>query len=521
MALATPTLMVTFSAKDLDDLFTDQAFWQRLRKATEPTIRELFTELFLHGANLGRSVTPVENKDLLPLDPNEINEASQRVIDTYFDEWWGQFVTSTQNRMRGIFTQARIDGSTLEAIIDDLAPLFGRERAMRIAATETTRLFGLGAQATYARAGIEQWSWQTVNDPAVDPICRDLQDRRFPIATPFSPAHVNCRCFPRPVTGVPAGRRPPRERRPRRQAPEPEQVPAEQDFPATDFKTVPEIERFMRGRFPETFWSFTGLEPRVANAVARRLAQLSREWPGAQQRLHYVGTNRNVPAELKPYVARFRQNIYAHVAWNGRSLSINPKYFGKEAIIKASIRNDVEHGWHPRMRDPEDYISIITHEWGHVIDAWLSSATNRMLTAAIHTSGFGDVASTFAMWKQTLLAEARRYPELFARGEGRGVFLPSQYAFKNDAEAFAELYSASIHGAADILEQALVRYTRAVVARLREASMRPRVNDVRFTTDLRSESELLARIRRELAELAEEIGLGPFAAQVLGISAGP
>jgi hypothetical protein len=84
-------------------------------------------------------------------------------------------------------------------------------------------------------------------------------------------------------------------------------------------------------------------------------------------------------------------------------------------------------------------------------------------------------------------------------------------------EAFAELFSASVHGSPEVLAQPLVRFTKALVEKLRLPSHQPRVGEVRFTSDLPRESELRDQVLLELADLAEEIGLAEFAHRVLGL----
>ena len=178
-------------------------FWSSLKKELLPELEAVFRPLFLAGAELGAAVTPVRTKEDLPLDLDAINAAADAVFATYTDDWWEQFSKSTQDQLRAAIVRARDDGTGVEGVIDDLRPIFGPNRASLIATTETTRLFGLGAQATYAAAGIEEWQWQTVRDANVCQICGPLQGTRYPIDQAFEPKHPRCRCFPRPV--VPAG----------------------------------------------------------------------------------------------------------------------------------------------------------------------------------------------------------------------------------------------------------------------------------------------------------------------------
>ncbi len=95
----------------------------------------------------------------------------------------------------------------LPALIAELEPTFGPERATRIAATEATRI---AAESTNAAAmatpDIEVLEWGTAFDEVVCPICSPLNGRQVDKGRPFAPgvmlppAHVNCRCWVTPLT---------------------------------------------------------------------------------------------------------------------------------------------------------------------------------------------------------------------------------------------------------------------------------------------------------------------------------
>lgn len=130
---------------------------------------------------------------------NAIDAVADRYIATYFDEWWGQIEESTTNRLRSAIQMARDQGLQPKAVADLIEDAFGRARAEVIATTEVTRLVGGGMHASYEAAGLTQWSWQTVVDERVCPICEPRDQQRYPISVRFAPAHPRCRCFPRPV----------------------------------------------------------------------------------------------------------------------------------------------------------------------------------------------------------------------------------------------------------------------------------------------------------------------------------
>lgn len=130
-------------------------------------------------------------------NPARVTQAAQDVIDTYSDVWWEQFTATTQARLRDAIADAEANGLTIDETIDEFAPLFGPARAEAIAVTETTRLMGMGAVATYEALGFGGWAIRTAEDAHVEPVCDELGRRSdagetFSIDDPFHPVHVNC-----------------------------------------------------------------------------------------------------------------------------------------------------------------------------------------------------------------------------------------------------------------------------------------------------------------------------------------
>lgn len=488
--------VVTLREKALEDILIDADFWQRQRDKLLPKIERWFRELFMVGTEAGREITPVRIKELLPLDPEEINRAADRLMATYTDEWWRQFETSTQDMLRRSIQRTRTTGAGIEGVIGDIEHIFGTERAFRIAATETTRLYGLGAQATYAAAGLDQWEWQTVEDGGVCSLCRELSRQRFSIGQPFAPRHTSCRCFPRPVVELPDA--PPRGRRRRgEQTPieEPESgEPKPEAYPPGGFKTRAEVEGFMRNRFPETHWSFTGMDTTVMNRVARRLTSLADEWPDVQKKLKYVGTNRDPPAELKRYIARFGKNTYAHATTNGTSISFNPRYFAKDAQLKAYMNRDIVQKFHPDTEIADDYESIVTHEFGHqVMNHFLSrEARDARVTMVARADGLGNVYETF-----------RRFMTVYSP---RNYVPVSQYALKSQAEWWAETFSVQYHGTAAMRANAYVQAQARLLQSLHTQNWRTG-GDLQWVSDLTRGGPAFERALEQLRELNTFLGL--------------
>ncbi len=188
----------------------DAGFWTRLGSEIKPKIRPIFRDLFIEGAIAGGDAVPVVTKQVttkdVAVDLDAINNIADDLIAAYTDEWWAQIEQTTRERLRIAIAEARRLGLGAEFVAAEIAPLFGEKRALLIAVSEVTNLFGQGAQATYRVAGFQTWIWRTVNDPAVDPICAELAAQSeaapFPMSRTFVRAHPRCRCWPVPAGNV-------------------------------------------------------------------------------------------------------------------------------------------------------------------------------------------------------------------------------------------------------------------------------------------------------------------------------
>lgn len=97
------------------------------------------------------------------------------------------------------------NGEPLEALIHDIRPYFSRQRAERIAVTETTRAYQQGNETAWRESGVvAQMEWQTVRDERVCPQCGPMHGQRASVGGTFNgvaapPRHPGCRCFTLPV----------------------------------------------------------------------------------------------------------------------------------------------------------------------------------------------------------------------------------------------------------------------------------------------------------------------------------
>jgi SPP1 gp7 family putative phage head morphogenesis protein len=199
--------------KSAAEVLIDQTFWDEQRAAWRDALEADARKIFDAGVTFARETKPQRRRrsavkalvDVLFrrkardfLDPVEdvLDNIAGNTFETYMDDWWAQLERTTRDALRQAIIDAAADGSGTRGVIDRIEPMFGEIRARRIGVTETTRLFGRGAIATYQASGIEMWVWQTSEDDHVCPECDDLDGQEFPINDIFDPAHVGCRCFP-------------------------------------------------------------------------------------------------------------------------------------------------------------------------------------------------------------------------------------------------------------------------------------------------------------------------------------
>ncbi len=181
--------------KSFDSVLDDEAFWIDQRELVAKLMAPLWKAMWLEGARLAGEFSTRANKDF-----GEVEAAAEKFIAEYTNEWWQRVETTTRERMRQVIQEARVDGKTTQWVIDQLASLFGPERAVGIAVTEMTNLLGGGAQARYRADGWTAWEWRTVVDRRVCPECESRDGNEYPMSERFEAVHPGCRCWP-----VPAG----------------------------------------------------------------------------------------------------------------------------------------------------------------------------------------------------------------------------------------------------------------------------------------------------------------------------
>ncbi len=176
-----------------EDIFGNQEFWDAFQVDAVNTMMPL--------ARQGATEAALVNLDLgIAVDMDLVNAQVLDFSSRYATAWWDEIEVATQNSLRSAISTWQESGlgrRGLPDLVKAIEPTFGRPRAERIAITEVTQIFDEGNRLAHNSGGIELEEWQTVEDAAVEEICKALNGRRFPTnegPRPVRDTHIGCRC---------------------------------------------------------------------------------------------------------------------------------------------------------------------------------------------------------------------------------------------------------------------------------------------------------------------------------------
>lgn len=169
-------------------------FWNEFSTEYREALYPLLEGIFLDGAAQRLDASTIG------VDWDLVNEAAARWARQYTFDLVSGITDHSQQALREKVGGYWETPTSLGALTDSLAQLFGPVRAEMIAITETTRaavngqielVHQLGAQ------GVEMVAvWQTNNDDIVCPLCGPRnQQRQFTNWSEPPPAHPRCRCW--------------------------------------------------------------------------------------------------------------------------------------------------------------------------------------------------------------------------------------------------------------------------------------------------------------------------------------
>ena len=174
--------------------------------ASDSEMYEALNRALQDGVDLGVSVAVNQLENVgFGFDWTLVNTDARNWATSYAGELIRNIEQTTVNSVRQSVSRWIDNGEPLQALIDDLRPTFGAQRAELIASTEVTRAFAEGSTRAYQATGVVgEIEWQTARDERVCPVCGPRHSKRSTLAAREVdgigiPAHPRCRCWWVPV----------------------------------------------------------------------------------------------------------------------------------------------------------------------------------------------------------------------------------------------------------------------------------------------------------------------------------
>jgi SPP1 gp7 family putative phage head morphogenesis protein len=465
--------MARAGLKELPDLGADEDLWA----AIDEMLRPVIVQEFVRFVRLGFVVAVVELDSILKdfqedvvaraealmdewvardidtigtADPTRRADIDAFVEERFYSKWWEDWSARQRRAVTQEVNLANRDGLSADDVAKKLEPMFGKQRARLIAGTELTNIMGVANQAAYRQLGFQEWEWRTAADRRVDPVCQALDGETFPISVQFSSAHPMCRCWPVPVTGT----QKPKEPEVQTQTPGgadvfPPDFPEDRmrkgtPYPEGGFENGKLAEAWFKERYP---WvvevNLSRANMAAMNPSLRNFDLLVGDFPYVAARLKKLGT--------KAVVGRFSPRTYAHAMFDGRGIGLNGRYYtrtGRDAdrvidmvfsdstVLRRVGKKGPKVPWHPE--GSTDVGSVMIHEFGHLVDGYLSNVGQSGTLNGVRFSepGIGG-SSPSGSWVTDVHNRVRQRTWI------------SEYARKNGAEAYAEAFASwfsSKHG---------------------------------------------------------------------------
>ena len=191
---------------------TEVLQWEQRLLAGNARFRDVLEIALQHAADLGTATSfDTLGRSGFSFDYTLVNTRARDWARQYSYELVSQITETTRQAMQQAVGDWIESGEPLPALVRQIqqAGTFGRDRALLIAQTETTRASAEAEEIAYRESGVvKQKEWDAANDRLVCPVCGALHGQRVPIGAEFAPgipnppAHPGCRCSTRPVVEV-------------------------------------------------------------------------------------------------------------------------------------------------------------------------------------------------------------------------------------------------------------------------------------------------------------------------------
>jgi hypothetical protein len=235
----------------------------------------------------------------------------------------------------------------------------------------------------------------------------------------------------KPGPGLGPGRTPPRKPVPVAVSKPAPPVIAPELLPG-NFQTHEHVNKFFGKTFPNaTIEALDKIPVGVWNTHARELEMLAKKFPEVASRLKKISADPSKFDDINPvwYAAADTEK--------GSVLLITPKHNQDLSVMAARDAKTVKEGWWPKGAEPSQ--SIMTHEWGHLVDAWIKEEGRgsgyTFIDPGPEASGYW---SDWYRLRQVFLKSGRN-----PLGDVDPTTAVSIYSRTNHKEAVAEAFSAA------------------------------------------------------------------------------
>lgn len=182
------------------------SFWMDEENELWNDLDELIIVSLTEGVKDGIEQLPPRFRALL--DWNKVNKQVLNYAKEYRYSLIKGITDTTRQQTQQAISDWMMEGSPLDALTTRLDVIYNNPvRAQMIATTEVTRLFAEGNRQAWESTGfINQMVWQTAEDDRVCPICSPRSGSKISVADhdAIPPAHVNCRCWLKPIVDTEA-----------------------------------------------------------------------------------------------------------------------------------------------------------------------------------------------------------------------------------------------------------------------------------------------------------------------------
>src|SRR3990172_4334469 len=185
-------------------------FWIDEEAELWDDVAPLVLDVFFEAVKGGQAALPPSVQVLLDFDT--VNEAAIEYLRQYRLKNIAPIFEHTRNQTSKTIENWIRSGESLDVLKAQLSPLYGPERAERIAVREVNTILAEGNQEAWKSTGlVEENRWRTAMDDRVCEICEPLEDmvvglgenefttEEGGLGISGPPAHTRCRCWLQPV----------------------------------------------------------------------------------------------------------------------------------------------------------------------------------------------------------------------------------------------------------------------------------------------------------------------------------